>query len=49
MRNVWVLLILLMAGMTASYADSESDGAAAEQAGRYREALNQYPHKLERE
>lgn len=48
MRNVWVLLILLLAGMTASYADSESDGTAAEQAGRYREALNQYTDALQR-
>jgi tetratricopeptide (TPR) repeat protein len=42
-----MLLILLLAGMTASYADSESDGAAAEQAGRYREALNHYVEALQ--
>lgn len=42
-----ILALLLVGGMTASHADSEADGAAAEKAGRYREAMNRYVQALQ--
>lgn len=47
MRRLIVLFVcFLMCGMTAAFADSEYDGAAAEKAGKYREALNHYTAAL---
>lgn len=48
MRRLIVLFVcFLMCGMTAAFADSESDGAAAEKAGKYREALSHYTAALQ--
>lgn len=48
MRKLIVLFVcFLMGGATAAFADSESDGRAAEQAGHYREALELYAKALE--
>lgn len=43
----FLLVAILAAGMGAARADSESDGAAAEKAGRYREALTHYVTALQ--
>lgn len=48
MRGLIVLFVcFLMGGVTGAFADSESDGRAAEQAGRHREALDHYVAALQ--
>lgn len=47
MRSLIVLLFFLAGSVTAAFADSESDGAAAEKAGKYREALGHYTSALQ--
>ncbi|MCL4315410.1 MAG: tetratricopeptide repeat protein [Gammaproteobacteria bacterium] len=47
MRRPIMLLVFLAGGVTAVLADSESDGAAAEKAGKYREALSHYTVALQ--
>ncbi|MCL5669637.1 MAG: hypothetical protein M1392_06740 [Gammaproteobacteria bacterium] len=47
MRRLIMLLVFLAGGVTAVLADSESAGAAAENAGKYREALSHYTAALQ--
>ncbi|MEW6352959.1 MAG: tetratricopeptide repeat protein [Pseudomonadota bacterium] len=47
MRRLIMSLVFLAGGVTAVLADSESDGAAAEKAGKYREALGHYTSALQ--
>lgn len=48
MRRLIVLFVcFLMGGVTGAFADSESDGAAAEKAGKYREAVEHYTVALQ--
>ncbi len=46
MRRLIMSLVFLAGGVTAVLADSESAGAAAEKAGKYREALGHYTSAL---
>ncbi len=45
--NVWMLFMTLLIVAGSVWADAESDGRAAEQAGRHREALELYTKALE--